>query len=60
MEKRLNVGIAGVTALSSIPYVSGNKFSYGIGAGNYSDGDAVADGVQFRVSSSTNVHLNIS
>ncbi|EAQ6365007.1 hypothetical protein DEI78_23915 [Salmonella enterica subsp. enterica serovar Oranienburg] len=57
-EKRLNVGIADVTALSLIPYVSGNKFSYGIGAGNYSD--AVAAGVQFRVSPSTNVHLNIS
>ncbi|ECK2143573.1 hypothetical protein FQW43_28500, partial [Salmonella enterica subsp. enterica serovar Enteritidis] len=59
-EKRLNAGIAGVTALSSIPYAAGNKFSYGIGAGNYRDGNAVAAGVQFRVSQSTNVRLNIS
>nr|EBQ5245992.1 hypothetical protein [Salmonella enterica subsp. salamae] len=59
-EKRLNAGIAGVTALSSIPYASGNKFSYGIGAGNYRDGNAVAAGVQFLVSQSTNVRLNIS
>ncbi|EHB2430981.1 hypothetical protein JYH61_000070 [Salmonella enterica] len=59
-EKRLNAGIAGVTALSSIPYSAGNKFSYGIGAGNYQNGNAVAAGVQFRVSPSTNVRLNIS
>ncbi|ECO0852929.1 hypothetical protein AA073_27095, partial [Salmonella enterica subsp. enterica serovar Newport] len=59
-EKRLNAGIAGVTALSSIPYAAGNNFSYGIGAGNYQNGNAVAAGVQFRVSQSTNVRLNIS
>ncbi|HHR4101828.1 TPA: YadA-like family protein [Salmonella enterica] len=59
-EKRLNAGIAGVTALSSIPYAAGNNFSYGIGAGNYQNGNAVAAGVQLRVSSSTNVRLNIS
>ncbi|ECS6900477.1 hypothetical protein CDJ04_17850 [Salmonella enterica] len=59
-EKRLNAGIAGVTALSSIPYSAGNEFSYGIGAGNYQNGNAVAAGVQFRVSPSTNVRLNIS
>ncbi|EBP9900711.1 hypothetical protein AVM50_23420, partial [Salmonella enterica] len=56
----LNAGIAGVTALSSIPYSSGNKFSYGIGMGNYQNGNAVVAGVQFRVSPSTNVRLNIS
>ncbi|EKK6330562.1 YadA-like family protein, partial [Salmonella enterica] len=59
-EKRLNAGIAGVTALSSIPYAAGNNFSYGIGAGNYQNGNAVAAGVQLRVSQSTNVRLNIS
>ncbi|EKC7217707.1 YadA-like family protein [Salmonella enterica] len=59
-EKRLNAGVAGVTALSSIPYAAGNNFSYGIGAGNYQNGNAVAAGVQLRVSSSTNVRLNIS
>ncbi|EBV5086440.1 hypothetical protein ID80_004860 [Salmonella enterica subsp. enterica serovar Ball] len=58
--KRLNAGIAGVTALSSIPYVDGNRFSYGIGAGNYRDGNAVAAGVQLRVLPSANVRLNIS
>ncbi|EMY1847275.1 YadA-like family protein, partial [Salmonella enterica] len=59
-EKRLNAGIAGVTALSSIPYAAGNNFSYGIGAGTYQNGNAVAAGVQFRVSPSTNVRLNMS
>ncbi|EBI5827176.1 hypothetical protein DVH92_18120 [Salmonella enterica] len=59
-EKRLNAGVAGVTALSSIPYAAGNNFSYGIGAGNYQNGNAVAAGVQLRVSQSTNVRLNIS
>ncbi|EBU8673669.1 hypothetical protein DLR41_27990, partial [Salmonella enterica subsp. enterica serovar Panama] len=44
-EKRLNAGIAGVTAISSIPYAAGNKFSYGIGAGDYQNGNAVAAGV---------------
>ncbi|EBQ2130234.1 hypothetical protein A0R06_20300 [Salmonella enterica] len=59
-EKRLNAGIAGVTAISSIPYAAGNKFSYGIGAGNYQNGNAIAAGVQFRVSQSANVRLNVS
>ncbi|ECC9940169.1 hypothetical protein FNI05_22990, partial [Salmonella enterica subsp. diarizonae] len=59
-EKRLNAGIAGVTAMSSIPYAAGNNFSYGIGAGNYKNGNAVAAGVQLRVSPLTNVRLNIS
>lgn len=59
-EKRLNAGIAGVTAISSIPYAVGNKFSYGIGAGNYQNGNAIAAGVQFRVSQSANVRLNVS
>ncbi|EKO4094992.1 YadA-like family protein [Salmonella enterica] len=59
-EKRLNAGIAGVTAISSIPYAVGNKFSYGIGAGNYQNGNAIAAGVQFRVWQSANVRLNVS
>ncbi|EMP3059452.1 YadA-like family protein [Salmonella enterica] len=59
-EKRLNAGIAGVTAISSIPYAAGNKFSYGLGAGNYQNGNAIAAGVQFRVSQSANVRFNVS
>ncbi|ECZ5471007.1 hypothetical protein AI17_004241 [Salmonella enterica subsp. enterica serovar Oslo] len=59
-ERRLNAGIAGVTALASIPYVPGSTFSYGIGGGNYRDGNALAAGVQFRTSASTSVRVNVS
>ncbi|WP_097301701.1 YadA-like family protein [Escherichia coli] len=59
-EKRLNAGIAGVTAISSIPYVAENSFSYGIGVGNYQNANAVAAGVQYKTSRNTNIRLNIS
>ena len=59
-EKRLNAGIAGVTAISSIPYIAGNTFSYGIGLGNYQNGNAIALGGQYKVSSNGNARLNIS
>ncbi|EBS5474718.1 hypothetical protein DUU00_22825 [Salmonella enterica subsp. enterica serovar Ohio] len=59
-EKRLNAGIAGVTAIASIPYVAENSFSYGIGLGNYQNGNAVAAGVQYKTSPNTNVRLNVS
>ena len=59
-EKRLNAGIAGVTAISSIPYMAGNIFSYGIGLGNYQNGNAIALGGQYKVSSNGNARLNIS
>ncbi|HFN6519557.1 TPA: YadA-like family protein [Escherichia coli] len=59
-EKRLNAGIAGVTAISSIPYVAENSFSYGIGVGNYQNANAVATGIQYKTSRNTNIRLNIS
>jgi len=59
-EKRLNAGIAGVTAISSIPYVAENSFSYGIGVGNYQYANAVAAGIQYKTSRNTNIRLNIS
>ena len=59
-EKRLNAGIAGVTAISSIPYVAENSFSYGIGVGNYQNATAVAAGIQYKTSRNTNIRLNIS
>ncbi|EPE8329227.1 YadA-like family protein [Escherichia coli] len=59
-EKRLNAGIAGVTAISSIPYVAENSFSYGIGVGNYQNTNAVAAGIQYKTSRNTNIRLNIS
>ncbi|WP_164926763.1 YadA-like family protein [Klebsiella aerogenes] len=59
-EKRLNAGIAGVTAIASIPYLTENNFSYGVGIGNYQNGNALAAGVQYRISQNNNVRLNIS
>ncbi|MFS9881530.1 YadA-like family protein, partial [Salmonella enterica] len=59
-EKRFNAGIAGVTAISSIPYVSENNVSWGIGGGNYQNGNALAAGVQLKMSPNTNVRLNVS
>ncbi|QKJ09271.1 YadA-like family protein (plasmid) [Yersinia massiliensis] len=59
-EKRLNAGIAGVTAIASIPYVAENGFSYGVGLGNYSNGNAIAGGVQYKTSPNTNIRLNVS
>ncbi|OSL37114.1 hypothetical protein EAQG_03868 [Escherichia coli TA464] len=59
-EKRLHAGIAGVTAISSIPYVAENSFSYGIGVGNYQNANAVAVGIQYKTSRNTNIRLNIS
>ncbi len=59
-EKRLNAGIAGVTAISSIPYVAENSFSYGIGVGNYQNGNAIAAGIQYKTSLNTKVRLNVS
>ncbi|EFM0751987.1 hypothetical protein HIX98_004158, partial [Salmonella enterica subsp. enterica serovar Bredeney] len=60
VEKKLNAGIAGVAAISSIPYVSENNFSYGIGLGNYSNGNATAAGVQLKTSINTRLRLNVS
>ncbi|EGF9049869.1 hypothetical protein IDO00_004773, partial [Escherichia coli] len=59
-EKRLNAGIAGVAAISSIPYVAENNFSYGVGLGNYQNGNAIAAGIQYKTSVNTNVRLNVS
>ncbi|EBO4965533.1 hypothetical protein DO374_13245 [Salmonella enterica] len=59
-EKRFNAGIAGVTAIASIPYVAENTFSYGLAVGNYRNGNALAGGVQYKTSPNTNVRLNVS
>lgn len=45
-EKRLNAGVAGVTAIASIPYVAENDFSYGVALGSYRNGNALAGGIQ--------------
>ena len=59
-EFYLNAGIAGVTAIASIPYVAENNLSWGVGLGNYQNGNALAAGVQYKTSPNTNVRLNVS
>ncbi|EHF3470667.1 TPA: YadA-like family protein [Proteus mirabilis] len=60
VEKRANSGIAGVTAISSIPYVNKEHFSFGMGVGHYRDAQAIAAGVQYKVEQNTNVRVNAS
>lgn len=59
-EKRLNAGVAGVTAIVSIPYVTENSLSWGVGLGNYQNGNAIAAGVQYKTTPNTNIRLNVS
>ena len=59
-ENRLNAGIAGVTAIASIPYVTDNDFSYGIGFGNYANANAMAGGVQYKITPKLNARVNVS
>ncbi|HDF2343518.1 TPA: YadA-like family protein [Morganella morganii] len=60
LEKKINAGIAGVTAISSIPYVTTNNFSFGMGIGNYKNGNAVAVGAQYALYEKTNLRINTS
>lgn len=60
VEKRINAGIAGVMAVSSIPYIAENGFSYGIALGGYQNSNAIAAGIQYKTSLNTNVRLNVS
>lgn len=59
-EKRLNAGIAGAAAISAIPYVAEGRFSWGLGLGNYQNGNAMAAGIQLKSSVNTRVRLNVS
>ena len=59
-DKRLNSGISGVMAAASIPYIGDDKFSWGIGIGNFRNANAVAAGIQFKISERTAIRLNVS
>ncbi|MCE5165622.1 YadA-like family protein [Plesiomonas sp. PI-19] len=59
-HEKLNAGIAGVSAIASIPYVGGYKFSYGLGVGNYANGNAIAAGVQYKPADNVQLRLNVS
>ncbi|QLR06573.1 YadA C-terminal domain-containing protein [Providencia rettgeri] len=55
-----NAGIASVAAMSNIPYITGNRFSMGLGAGNFKNGKAVAAGAQYQIKQNLNVRSSIS
>ena len=55
-----NAGIASVAAMSNIPYITGNRFSVGLGAGNFKNGKAVAAGAQYQIKQNLNVRSSIS
>lgn len=59
-HEKINAGIAGVSAIASIPYVDGYQFSYGLGLGNYSNGNAIAAGIQYKPRENTRLRLNVS
>jgi len=60
VNKKLNAGIAGVTAIASIPYLNNSNFSYGMGGGTYSNGQAMAAGMQVRMTENTAARINMS
>lgn len=60
LENHVNAGIAGVTAIASIPYINSEIFSLGVGIGNYQNGKAVAVGAQYKIANNASVRLNIS
>lgn len=59
-EKRLNAAVAGATAIASIPYLSVNNFSYGVAVGNYQNGNALAGGIQKKLSQNMVVRVSVS
>ncbi len=60
LGNRLNAAMASSAAIASIPYVAEDTFSLGVGAGNYSNGNAVAVGVQYKTSTNSNVRANFA
>ena len=60
LDRKISAGIAGVTAIASIPYVTGSTFSYGLGVGGYRSGSALAAGIQIKATQNTNIRLTAS
>ncbi|HAE79578.1 YadA-like family protein [Morganella morganii] len=57
---RANAGIASVAAMTNIPYTDNTRFSVGLGAGNYRNGNAVAFGGQLRLENNVNLRSSVS
>ncbi|MBD2801910.1 YadA-like family protein [Xenorhabdus sp. M] len=58
--KRANAGIAGVAAMTNIPYSNTDRFSVGVGLGKYHDGSAVAVGAQAKLTENVNIRASTS
>lgn len=57
---RANAGIASVAAMANIPYTDNTRFSMGLGAGNYRNGNAMAFGGQLRLENNVNLRTSVS
>ncbi|MEQ4923421.1 YadA-like family protein [Proteus hauseri] len=60
LEKKVLAAIASSVAMSSIPYISHQQFSSGIGISNYRTGAAVAGGIQYIPNDNIAFRLNSS
>ncbi|MBI6550330.1 YadA C-terminal domain-containing protein, partial [Xenorhabdus lircayensis] len=60
VEKRANAGIASVAAMTNIPFSNANRFSVGVGLGQYNDGSAIAVGAQAKLTENVNVKASTS
>ncbi|QAV22283.1 YadA-like family protein [Proteus hauseri] len=60
LEKKALAAIASSVAISSIPYISHQQFSSGIGISNYRTGTAIAGGIQYRPNDNISFRLNSS
>lgn len=60
LEKKVFAGIASSVAITSIPYLTHQTFSGGIGISNYRTGTALAGGVQYKPNDNIAFRLNSS
>ncbi|OTA16949.1 adhesin [Xenorhabdus vietnamensis] len=60
VEKRANAGIASVAAMTNIPFSNANRFSVGVGLGQYHDGSAIAVGAQTKLTENINIKASTS
>lgn len=58
-RKESRGGIAAVAAMSSIPYVPGEKYSLGVGIGNFADATAVAVGTKIKTSEKSALQFSV-
>ena len=59
-KKRAEAGIAGAMAMTAIPYVTSQDYSFGMAMSGYQQQGAVAAGMSFRTSDNSAVRVNTS